>query len=38
VIVGPIHALAALYAFAEFTPGIIARIVLFGQTLLGLPH
>jgi uncharacterized RDD family membrane protein YckC len=38
VIVGPIHTLAALYAFAEFTPGIIARIVLFGQTLLGLPH
>jgi len=38
VIVGPIHALAALYAFAEFVPGIIARIVLFGQTLFGLPH
>ena len=38
VIVGPIHALAALYAFAEFTPGIIARIVLLVQTLFGLPH
>ena len=38
VIVGPIHALAALYAFAEFVPGIIARIVLLAQTLLGLPH
>jgi uncharacterized RDD family membrane protein YckC len=38
VIVGPIHALAALYAFAEFTPGIVARIVLLVQTLFGLPH
>jgi uncharacterized RDD family membrane protein YckC len=38
VIVGPIHALAALYAFGEFTPGIIARIVLLVQTLAGLPH
>jgi len=38
VIVGPIHALAALYAFGEFTPGIIARIVLLVQTLFGLPH
>src|SRR5947209_1691807 len=38
VIVGPIHALAALYAFAEFVPGIITRIVPFGQTLFGLPH
>jgi uncharacterized RDD family membrane protein YckC len=38
VIVGPIHALAALYAFAEFTPGIIARIVLLVQMVFGLPH
>ncbi len=39
VIVGPIHALAALYAFAEFTPGIIAGIVHFVQSLFGLlPH
>jgi uncharacterized RDD family membrane protein YckC len=38
VIVGPIHTLAALYAFAEFTPGIIARIVLLVQTLLGVAH
>jgi uncharacterized RDD family membrane protein YckC len=38
VIVGPVHALAALYAFAEFTPGIIASIVVFVQTLFGLPH
>ncbi len=38
VIVGPIHALAALYAFTEFVPGIIARIVLLVQTLFGLPH
>jgi uncharacterized RDD family membrane protein YckC len=38
VIVGPIHALAALYAFAEFTPGIIARFMLLVQTLFGLPH
>lgn len=38
VIVGPIHALAALYAFAEFTPGLVARIVLLVQTLFGLPH
>jgi uncharacterized RDD family membrane protein YckC len=38
VIVGPIHTLAALYAFAEFVPGIIARIVLLVQTLFGLPH
>jgi uncharacterized RDD family membrane protein YckC len=38
VIVGPIHALAALYAFGEFTPGIIARIVLLVQTVFALPH
>jgi uncharacterized RDD family membrane protein YckC len=38
VIVGPIHALAALYAFAEFTPRIIAGIVGFVQSLFGLPH
>ena len=38
VIIGPIHTLAALYAFGEFTPGIIARIVLLVQTLFGLPH
>ena len=38
VIVGPFHTLAALYAFGEFTPGIIARIVLLVQTLFGLPH
>jgi uncharacterized RDD family membrane protein YckC len=38
VIVGPIHALAALYAFGEFTPGIIARIVFFVQTVFALPH
>jgi uncharacterized RDD family membrane protein YckC len=38
VIVGPIHALAALYAFAEFTPGIVARIVQFAQTLFGWAH
>ena len=24
--------------FGEFTPGIVARIVLFAQTLFGLPH
>ena len=38
VIVGPIHALAALYAFVEFTPGIIAGIVSFVQSLFGVPH
>jgi uncharacterized RDD family membrane protein YckC len=38
VIIGPIHTLAGLYAFAEFVPGIIARIVLLVQTLFGLPH
>ncbi len=38
VIVGPIHTLAALYAFGEFVPGLIARTVLLVQTLFGLPH
>ena len=38
VIVGPIHALAALAKFIEITPGIIARIVLLVQTLLGIAH
>ncbi len=38
VIVGPIHALAALYAFVEFVPGIIAGVVSFVQTLFGVPH
>ena len=38
VIVGPIHALAALYAFAEFTPGIIASILAFAHGLIGFPR
>jgi uncharacterized RDD family membrane protein YckC len=38
VVVGPIHALAALYAFAEFTPGIIASIVAFAHGLIGFPR
>jgi uncharacterized RDD family membrane protein YckC len=38
VIVGPIHAMAALAAFIEFVPGIIARVVLLVQMLFGLPH
>ena len=38
VIVGPIHAFAALYKFAEFTPALFERIVVLVQTLFGLPH
>jgi uncharacterized RDD family membrane protein YckC len=38
VIVGPIHAFAALYAFAEFTPKIVAHAVALVQSLFGIPH
>lgn len=38
VIVGPIHTFAGLYAFAEFTPKIVAQLVALVQSLFGLPH
>lgn len=38
VMVGPIHTFAALYAFAEFTPKIVAHLVTLVQSLFGLPH
>lgn len=37
-IIGPLHTFAALVAFVKFTPGLIARLWLLVQTLLGLPH
>jgi uncharacterized RDD family membrane protein YckC len=38
VIVGPIHTLASVAKLIEITPGIVARIVLLAQTLLGIAH
>jgi uncharacterized RDD family membrane protein YckC len=38
VIIGPIHTLASVAKLIEITPGIIARIVLLVQTLLGIAH
>jgi uncharacterized RDD family membrane protein YckC len=38
VIVGPIPAFAVLYKFAEITPGVVASIVHFVQSLFGIAH
>ncbi|GAC1621192.1 MAG: hypothetical protein NVS4B13_12030 [Candidatus Elarobacter sp.] len=38
ILAGVPRTFASLVAFVEFFPGIVARIVLLGQTLLHLPH